>query len=394
MGIFSWQIAKQGGTASMFIGTLVSFQIFVWKFARVFLLKKNMNKQRILIFQDGIKLTTPQERWEDIDMLTNELVTLIQHPGFDYAVVDADPCIKNLSRKLEGQKPSCIIDLSGFFRRRIDQNSGIPIFDSFRLSRVRNVSSPLLDGVGFISTLDDTETQGLREEIKLAAGDIDGFQPFIFDDVSWSGRTMLEAINRLGLDLPSINVGLLVCNEGVFGDKPTQLTNIRAGGARVFTGAEVHTPQDDGFHLVDFLSLNLSEDVFDAVIAIQKFRERRSAEGAKEKEINLEIKAILIQMREKIFPNAKTSEEMANLKANGRLINKGGVSKGSFFDVNPPNWLLPSFSMRVQSSTLKENKENIIGVIRELRDIIDPSKETKREIEPTTSEITFRGIER
>lgn len=354
-----------------------------------------MSKQRILIFQDGTKLTVPQDKWGDIDTLTNELVTLIQHPGFDYAVVDADPCIKKLSQKLEGQKPSCVIDLSGFFGRRIDKNSGIPIFDSFRLSRVRNVSSPLLDGAGFISSLNTDEITAFKEKMRLEGSrNGDGFRPLIFDDVSWSGRTMLEVINRLGLDLSSVNIGLLVCNEGAFRNKPTQITNLRAGGAKTFIGMDVRTPDDDGFHLADFISPNLTEDVFDAVIAIQKLRELKSEDGTKGKEINNEIRTILTQMRERIFPNAKTSEEMLRLKTNGRLINNGGVSRDSLFDVNPPNWLLPSFSMRVQSATLRLNKNNLIGIIRELRDIIEPDKETKREIEPTISEVTLKGKER
>lgn len=361
-----------------------------------------MNKQRVLIFQDGVKLAAPQNKWGDVDMLTNELVTLTRHPGFDYAVVDPNHCIKSLAQKLEGQKFRCVIDLSGIFKK-LDKNSIIPMFDCFRLSRIRNISSPLLDGAGFISNLNTSEINRFKERMKVErsknentpALDSAGvkFRPLIFDDVSWSGRTMLEVINRLSLDLSSVNIGLLVCNEGVFGDKPTKITAIRAGGAKVFTGTEVHTPDDDGFHLVDFISPNLSEDVFDAVIAIQKLRELKSEDGTKGKEINDEIRAILTQIREKIFPNAKTSEEMLRLKTDGRLISNGGVSRDSFFDVNPPNWFLPSFSMRVQSSTLRQNKDNIIGVIRELRDIIEPDKETKREIEPTISEVTFRGKE-
>lgn len=354
-----------------------------------------MSTQRVLIFQDGVKLSTPQNRWGDVDMLTNELVTLIQHPGFDYAVVDADPCIKNLSQNLEGQKPSCIIDLSGFFRKRISHNFGIPIYDSFRLSRVRNVTSPLLDGAGFISSLTTNEINAFKEKMKLEGSrNGDRFRPLIFDDVSWSGKTMFEAINRLDLDLSSVIVGLLVCNEGVFGDKPTQITKVRAGGSQVFTGAEVHTPQDDGFHLIDFIPPNLSEDVFDAMIAVQALREQKSVDRTREKEINAEIKAILAQMREKIFPNAKTSEEITVLKANGRLINNGGINRDSFFDINPPNWLLPSFSMRVQSDKLKENKQHIVGVLSELRDIIDPDKEIKRETEPIIAEAMFRSKER
>jgi len=352
-----------------------------------------MNKQRVLIFQDGVKLTTPQNRWGDVDMLTNELVSVIRHPDFDYSVVDISDCLKKLSEKLGGQRPSCVIDLSGFLRKSVVIDPEIPLFNTFRLSRVRNVSSPLLDGVGFTTTLDAEGVRIFKQTVNFYTSHPDKSRPLIFDDVSWSGRTIFESMKRLGLDASSVNVGVLVCNEGKFGDKTTKIEDMRAEGARVFAGIEVHTPQDDGFHLADFTTPNISEDVFDAMIAIQILRERKSVDGTKEKEVNLDIKAILTQMRDEIFPNAKTSGEMTVLKAEGRLINNGGISRDSFFDTNPPNWLLPSFSMRVESGRLKENKKHIIEIMREFKSITEPNNEIKREI-GDFSEAAFRGKER
>jgi len=60
------------------------------------------------------------------------------------------------------------------------------------------------------------------------------------------------------------------------------------------------------------------------------------------------------------------------------------------FDTNPPNWLMPSFIQRADINMAKRNKQEIVGILREFRNIINEDGENKE----GKYEITGRGIER
>lgn len=60
------------------------------------------------------------------------------------------------------------------------------------------------------------------------------------------------------------------------------------------------------------------------------------------------------------------------------------------FDTNPTNWLMPSFAQRADLNMIRRNKREIIGVLKEFKDIINEDKEMKE----GKNEITRRGVER
>lgn len=332
-----------------------------------------MNKQRVLWFQDSIKLKTSESRWRDIDQLTKELFTRIGHPEFEQVIIDPLVCVNGLFQQLDLRSFSCVIDLSGFLGKvLIDQNHLTPVIDDLHLSRVRVVTSPRLDTAGYVVSLGPDEINRIKSTVDLS-------RPLLLDDISWSGRTLIETVRLLDINHPSATFGLLTVNEGCFGESNGALQLLLERGGSVFAGSTVVTPRDDGFHLADFNHPSI-ETIFDIIIKLQKLREKTAlAEDKNRKEINREIEKTLRENQKLLFPHALTTEEMKETQAEGRLIS-AGINKNSLFDINPPNWFMPSFSKRVQSSMLADNRDSIIGILRILRDIMDQDKETKSEI--------------
>lgn len=230
-----------------------------------------MQKQKILWFQDGVKLRTSENLWGTIDVLNQRLISLVAHPDFEQEIVDPWLCAENLFRQLDLKDFSVLIDLSGFFGERLRQfNPNLSIVDNFRLSRLRMVSSPRLDGVGFLLSTTPEEVQQIKASFDLSL-------PLIIDDVSWSGRTVIEATKALGIDPRQITCGFLTVNSGDFGEnKPGAKQLLEQEGVKVIGGFAVQTPQEDGFHLADFFDHGFLEDrqTFDIMIRIQELREQ------------------------------------------------------------------------------------------------------------------------
>ncbi|QQG44002.1 MAG: hypothetical protein HYW86_04020 [Candidatus Roizmanbacteria bacterium] len=336
-----------------------------------------MENQKIVWFQDGVKLKAPKSQWEKIDSLNRQLINLAGHPSFDHQIIEPVECVRNLFSQINFHQHSVIIDLSGMFGEDLKKTfPRLPVVDNFRLSRVRVITSPRLDGVGHLITLNSKELAELKNSADLS-------HPLFIDDICWSGRTALDAVKIIGADLSNTTFGFLTLNRGNFGESvPCPVQIFEQSGAKVLNGIAVHTPQDDGFHLADFFEnpSTSNPDVFGIIIRIQELRERAatSDETAK-KTLEAEIKGLLLENREVLFPSSRSTQEMKELQAEGRLIANGGINKNSFFDINPPNWLMPSFSRRVNSQMLRNSKAEITDVIRELKSITESSRELKKE---------------
>lgn len=333
-----------------------------------------MKEQTIVWFQDSVKLRSPEKKWGEIDMLTERLISLIGHPEFDHRIVKPEDCMMQLKKQLT--RPvldfSVVIDLAGFGQRVQDflNESSSPVVGKFRLSRVRNVLSPKLDGCGYLLSMTQIEIQKLLSQIDIT-------HPLLIDDVGWSGKTITEAIKILGINNQNASAGFLVCNNGNFGEgRPGAKGLLEDDKITVTSGDFVATPKDDGFHLADFFDhpfISESEnDAFDIIIRVQRLREEMMmCDDQRKKTIEKEISGLLLANREVLFPNAKSTQEMRDLQNEGRFISTGGISKNSKFDTNPPNWLMPSFSRRVRSDMLRQNKPRIIHTLHSLRDVLD-----------------------
>ncbi|MBI2195864.1 MAG: hypothetical protein HYU48_02365 [Candidatus Levybacteria bacterium] len=333
---------------------------------------------RILLFQDGAKFKSPPEKWRFINVLTHALIRLIQEPGFEYVIVDPSVCAEKLQEKVRPRDFSCAIDLSGLFGPSL-KREGIPTFDDFRLSRLRKTSSPLLDGVGFKISVTQERTAQIREHIKQIIKD-DPRPILVLDDVGWSGRTVRQTTTMLGIKPHRTTIGFLAGNRGTFGGAKTEIENLQQEGFSIVTGADIFTPDDDGFHLADFFIGD--EANFDSILEIQILREGSASfphedSEKKHKDTLRGIQQILEKNQKKLFPNSIDSETARKMTQEGTIIIRGGISNNSFFDVNPPNWVMPSFSKRISSTTLTKNRRDIIDVVSELQELLEFPREDK-----------------
>lgn len=307
-------------------------------------------------------------------MLTQRLIDQSAKANFEQNIVNPEAAARNLFLQLDLGGFSSVVDLSGFFGEQLQRLfPELSIMTEFRLSRMRVVSSPRLDGSGFRISIDDGRRKELQDNFDLT-------NPLLIDDVSWSGRTIIQAIKTLGIDPSSTTVGLLASNDGVFGEnKPGSKQTLENAGITVVSGCSVFTPNDDGFHLTDFCNFeNDIGDAFDVVLEIQRLREVMVETPELRQPIESKIKAILAENRELLFPNALSSERMSQMTADGTFIPIDGVQKNAFFDSNPPNWLMPSFSKRTNWITLQRNRDSIVSTIGELKALND-DPEGKRE---------------
>lgn len=345
---------------------------------------KIMNNQRILWFQDGVKFKAPPERWGDVDLLNKQLISLSGNVGFDHAIVDPMETARKMFGKVNISDFSCVIDLSGFFGTRIrDAFPSVQVITDFHLSRLRVVSSPRLDGSGFLISRGKEDIQKIQTEFDLS-------KPFFIDDVSWSGRTILEAIKVLGVDPEVTTVGFFAINEGNFGEgRPGAKEVLEDKGVRVEAGTFVNTPIDDGFHLEDFFTLPFLADAFDVIVDIQRIREEY-------KKGDNDVKQILSENRQLLFPAAFSTDEVKQLDSEGRFVSLGGINKNAFFDTNPTNWLMPSFSKRTNWGILQRNKRDIVAVLEDLQQITrEGTIAGEREVAPPMVESSImRGKER
>lgn len=286
-----------------------------------------MNKQRVLWFQDGVKLNAPMSKWNKIDTLTQDLVAMVGNKDFEHVVIDPISCTEKLFKQVEMKDYSCSIDLSGFFGRAIKETlPQLTIVKDFRLSRVRMVSSPRLDGNGFFVSLGSEEVASLKSKMDLS-------KPLFLDDVAWSGRTIVEAIRILGVNPENTTVGVLSANIGTFGEgKPGAFDILKEKGIRILAGGIVSSPEDDGFHIADFFNFIPNENVFDDILKIwEKRAEMQDLSGEVRKNTENEIKTILVNNKDALFPKAISSEQMKSLQEQGRLYQYGWDSQK--FDV-------------------------------------------------------------
>lgn len=349
-----------------------------------------MTKQRILWFQDEAKFKAPRSRWEDIDQFTHQLINEAGQPDFEHIVINPMTCANNLSPILDSKEFSCIIDLSGYIGKKIMEKFSAPLIDNIHLSRLRRVSSPRLDGAGFLINSKPEEIENIISKTDLS-------DTLILDDVSWSGRTILEALKLFRLEPTRTTVGLLAINTGFFAEgKPGAFTSLEEKGINVMAGATINTPVDDGFHLTDFFNHPSIDNIFDRIIHLQELRERMATSVNQEKmEIKEEIEIALKENPHDLFPNLLSTTEVKLLQEEGRLLTSSGIAKDSFFTTNPLNWLLPSFSSRVKSDLLIKNKSEIINALKNLRELTNSDTESIREInDKLMRECCRKGIER
>jgi hypothetical protein len=317
--------------------------------------------QRIFLFTDSILSSIPRQKWGTIDFdFFTSLFQEIVRPGIVVEVVDPIKCLESLLTQIGLDNFTSIIDLTGFWGNFLKENLSniLPIVDSFHLSRLRRIDSPKLDGVGYAMSLTSDEIKEIKTESDLS-------RPLVLDDVGWSGRTVIKAAEIFALPAENTNVAFLCGNNGNFGERPAAIELLRGLGFQVFTGKEVSSPFDDGFHLADFVHPRL-EEVFPLILQLQQLRERGDEEG---------VGRILKEKIEFLFPQYFLREQLEDVRREGRLIIPGGLPKEGVFSTNPLAFLYPSFSRRISSDNLFLYQQELIEGLKQLRILIEEGKE-------------------
>ncbi len=341
-----------------------------------------MNKQRILWFQDSLKLKTPEHKHGGIDAWSLQLIDTAGNKEFDHVLVDPIENIDHLKTNLDLKEFSVAIDLSGSIGTNL-VDAQVPLLTDIHASRMRNVVSERMDGIG---NLFSKPIPSMKAQIEHA----DTSHPLLLDDVCWSGRTFEAVIEKLGLVPELTTVACLVANAGTFGETVRGgKQRLEQNGARVVSALDVHTPFDDGFHLEDFVhNGKVSQGLaFEIMLEIQH---RRESPHPNRKE----IEDLLRGQRKLLFPNAVDATEINRLRDEQLADFPNGVPNRGFFDHNPPNWLLPSWAKRASWSQLSSNKREIIESLDNLRELPNENKEVCIEIRENQREISFGNKER
>lgn len=298
---------------------------------------------RLLIFEDSTWLKVPDNIRPKIRLLSETLCQQLEAIKTDKAgvvkLVRADECIETLNLKLLTiPTPSVVIDMTGGkLSTHLTRLDCVPTAN-IGLSRVRKLDERL-SGVGFLKRGDWN---------RLLEHDLT--HPLILDDVVWSGRSILAMTRLLGLSHDSLTVACMTGNVGLFGKNDGGIKALVNRGIATISGAEVATPQEDGFHLEDFA-----------------FRENE------------------------LFGRTFTLKELKDLKDQGVFIDLAGLPKKNLenliFGVNPPNYLMPSFQERINFNN-DEQRRHLFEIGQKLDRILnDPEgRETQCEVE---SELNF-----
>lgn len=316
----------------------------------------------MFLFTDSVLAGITKRKWDLINFGSLTCVfQKIVRPGIVVEVVDPIKCLDLLLSQIRLDDFTTIIDLTGFWGKFLKEHfpNMPPIVDNFYLSRLRRVDSPRLDGVGFVINLIPEEIQTIKERNDLS-------RPLIFDDVGWSGRTIIQSTSILGLSPEKTTTAFLCGNNGNFGEKPAGVGYLRDLGFPVFVGEEIFSPSDDGFHLADFPHSNL-EEVFPLFLQIQKLRERGDEDGLK-RILNEESIGFL-------FPQRFSPSELEDLRNKRRLILPGGLPSDGWFSINPTAFLYPSFLRRVSSIKLLLVQEELVEELNQLWKLIKDGKE-------------------
>lgn len=331
---------------------------------------------------------THPSNWQKVRELEGDLINSIGNPAFRHEVVDPIPCLREMTRQLQGKEFSSVIDLTGWLTPAIRELfPSTPIENRFSLSRVRVVSSPNLATTGYRVSMPPSEIEEVRTVMDLR-------KTLILDDVSFSGWTSRKTMDILGVNPEDVTHAFLIANTGDLGKDPGAVPMLESIGSKVILGKEIKTPQDDGWHLKDLhqnpnleqsfiLSLLFQEAVgkhgLDSDIA-QKFFEHETVIGT-------------------VFPDHVTSEQIRNLMGEGRFILKDGnvINGNEVHARNPFLWASPYFQEHIDINKTLQNKDKVVSILSELRALTsDPegrreaSLELRREVQRMKA---FRSVE-
>lgn len=334
--------------------------------------KQTLNqKPRIVWMMDETIANSCPRDWNRVTALETALLQKIANPEFQHQIVSPIPCLNNLARQLKDSKFSCIFDLTGWLRPALHELfPRTPIVDDFSLSRVRRVSDPELKTTGYTVSMTPEEIRERKSELDLS-------KALIIDDVTFSGWTGRKTMEEWNLNPEETTHGYLIANTGDLGPKPGAVKMLESLGCTVKFGFEIHTPQDDGWHLKDLHVHPNLQEAFHVALGIQQIFKNLGKDSHEAQALfknELFIRAI--------FPGFLTSENIHDMLQEGKFISLNGLHDEEIHAKNPFLWASPYFLAHVDVDRIFEQREGILGILRELHQLTtDPEGKREASIE-------------
>lgn len=321
--------------------------------------------------------------WPGVQKLAQELVDRVGSKQFIHEVVTPPQCMPSLAEQFKDRSFSSIVDVTGkhvSFLRGMFPNT--PVEDRVNPRRVRTVNSTNFKTIGY---------QVEQDEIARARNVLDLENPLIFDDISFSGGTILHILNILGINPETAIHASFVSNEGHFGPGTLGATPLLERlGMKTVSAKTLYTPQDDGWHLEDLYQHPNLGEAFGLAIDIYQFGQRHGQDKA--------WKVLFSEnVAQTIFPQRLTSEDLREMQSDGRFIpdNNGGILEDDIFVENPFLWISPYFQGHVDMNHLINNREHVLGILTELQQF-GKDGEPKRDIsyESSREQLLRQGAEK
>jgi hypothetical protein len=324
--------------------------------------------------------SNPQD-WNRIKEIYQDMISLIGKKGLDHVILDPVSGLMNIAGPIRCNDYSTVIDLTGWLGSFVKKLApGAEIIDSFSLSRVRDVSSPDLTTTSHIIKCSSDQLSNLRERM-------DRSNVLIIDDVSFSGGTGIDTARIFNIE--RADHAYILANTGKLGSRPGAVEKLNMIGHGVVYGFEIHTPNDDGWHLKDFHQIPNLEKVFMTAMQLQEMMGR---EGADSPTVNAMLRDPAVTKI--LFPNGLKKDEIMKLTSEGRfLLNNGYVPNEDALHVpNPVLWASQYLMDHVDRKRLLENKEQVLEMLVELKRLTPGYKTVKPYVDKELENIAQRWV--
>lgn len=296
--------------------------------------------------------------WNRVTELEKSLVGIIGNPNFNHEIIHPIPCLDNIAGQLKGRKFSAVLDLTGWLSPAMQELlPNTPVEDRFSLSRVRIVSSPKLETTGYRISMSPDEIDEAKKTLDLS-------KPLIVDDVSFSGWTSRKAMNLWGINPKDATHAFLIANTGDLGNDLGAVPMLEAMGSKVVSGFEITTPQDDGWHLKDLHQNPNLEQSFFLALFFQEIIRNDGIESERARTFFNHETVI-----DTLFPDHLRSDQIRELSNQGKFVLKNGhLTEGEEIHArNPFLWASPYFQEHINIDAILENKDEVLGILTELR---------------------------
>lgn len=325
--------------------------------------------KRIIWMLDDTLIKSAPNQWPSIRQKTFNIFQQFGNPNMEHVIADPEPLLNNLATQLAGREFSCIIDLSGWMS---DTLSSViktnQIIKEFRLSRIREASSPSLPTSGHIVSLTESECNRLSIQADLS-------RPLILDDTSFSGNTSLITMKLLGINPETATHGFLTLNEGNFDKEeekiPGAKDRLESLGSSTFSGMTFKTPIDDGWHITDTWNHPKLKESLVVSRLIQEIMQTHGIDS-------LEAQSI---WKSEVFKNSqflnRIEPQMAqNLINEGRLISNDPqrLLNGEVHTTNPLLWISPYFIKHINLNKFLQDNNSLNSNLEIINQLVGERK--------------------